>query len=365
MNTTNSRVTAGFAEDVREMLHLDTLDSLWLSGTLVRDWGSSLARANELIKDPSRCLMYRYLMRHPHRNPLPALPAPADTAELVKEVWPKFKVRRLGQIFGASDWVGYSWTSGAEASPVIRRLSYIISTAIQEEGVAGFEDYLEVVEEEARARGFPALSAVFAHGWQARTENPKGVDADAAKPPRVTAGYVEDLRETLHLDTQGSVWLSGTLVRSWGSSQRRASDLINDPARCILYRYLTRYPHRCPLPTLPIPKEVLQSLVPVWADVNPKHFGHILGGSDWAGLKWASNGRGTPAVRRLGYLLLMAIKEEGAAGFEDYLAVVKEEARSRGFADLHELFKKGWRIRSEGTDVRRLPGGGDVENPQV
>lgn len=163
------RVTAGDTQAVREMLGLDTLGSVWLGGTLIRDWKNSPEHAGDLIASPARSILYRYLARYPEENPVPVMPEMYEVGEKLAEIWPDYVVRRLGQIFGASDWAGYSWARGGQAAPVVKRLGYILMRAIEKDDIKGLEKFLSVVEEEAQVRGFSDLAELFTTGWRVRS----------------------------------------------------------------------------------------------------------------------------------------------------------------------------------------------------
>ena len=154
------RVTGRDVQRLRELLGVSSVDLFYLlgrapSGGTVRLEGP---RSELPISTPGVSLLARYLDRYPEANFLPRFPDYQETFDGVRDAYEDLvgaplTARRLSLICGAGASAGYQWASGAPPVPYFQRLFHLLLEATREEGTDGLERFLEVVDEEARARG--------------------------------------------------------------------------------------------------------------------------------------------------------------------------------------------------------------------
>ncbi|GEM_PF-3483966 len=141
--------------ELRDRLGLGTLDFVWQMGAINRKWRVSGSQAQEPIANPSMTLLVRYLMHRSKEQFVPKMPSATDVHRAIEgATGEELSSRRFGAMFGCGQWSGARWLNGGGvASPVVERLFYLVFHAIQEEGEKGLKRFLNVVDEEARARG--------------------------------------------------------------------------------------------------------------------------------------------------------------------------------------------------------------------
>jgi len=162
-------------QSLRELLGVSDLDMFWLLGALVPSWRTTGEPSLEPLKQPSLSILVRYLSKYPEAAFLTRLPSLEDIYPLVVKVSDEEKLpaRRFGPLWGVSGWTGYSWMKGGNPSQVVQRLFRLVEDAITQDGEEGFRKFLEVVDEEARARGVEGgLDKILQEGsWGVRKRN--------------------------------------------------------------------------------------------------------------------------------------------------------------------------------------------------
>jgi len=157
--------------DLRELLGLTFIDFLWLSGSgsIASQSGKTGEDSFDPIAKPPLCLMARYLLKYPDENFMPEMPEYYEIFDLIKKhsastTYPTISVRRFGLIFGVACWSSYQWNKGKEPTSIVQRLFLIVKNAIQAEGAKGLQKYLDIIDQESRARGLGGLEKLFSKG---------------------------------------------------------------------------------------------------------------------------------------------------------------------------------------------------------
>ena len=184
------RTTAAVIDEVRAKCGLDTADLQWTGGSLNRRERILFGpQRDEPIHDPTVAILWRYLAAHPEDHPLPPMPTPHETQSVLAAVMRrgmrggKYCKRRIAQLLGCTGMSSYNWLDGSESmSGSVKRLALLLVNAINAGGRQGFDRYLDVVEEEAVARGIPSLEDLFRDEWKAWLRDGVGKHGKPATP---------------------------------------------------------------------------------------------------------------------------------------------------------------------------------------
>jgi hypothetical protein len=185
---------------------------------------------------------------------------------------------------------------------------------------------------------------------------------DPNKP--VTGRDLELLREDLQLTITDFVWLFGFTyyaycqIRSQDEDKRDpATGLlpidqpINDPAVCILARWLAKHPEDCPVPRPPTAAQIFRRLEAAMAaqgrNMPKRFFGVVLGREVSASYRWIEQGGDIPAaLSRMLIVLDRKITDTDPSVWDEIVQVANEEASVRGI----NLMKEArWRRRGTGA----------------
>jgi len=163
------------------------------------------------------------------------------------------------------------------------------------------------------------------------------------KTERMKSKHIQQLREKMGLSVMDTQWLFGSMTRKWDPDERVE---LSDPSFSIMVRYLIKYPDENPLPATPEIHEIETMLDMYWdrdtnQKFNVKRLGPLFGCTPLAGYKWRKDAIPIQTIRHIMLLVSNAIKKEGRMGLDKYIAVVKEEATSRGIS-AEELWRDGW-----------------------
>lgn len=184
MSQEEKRITANDLTILREELELSTMDLFWLYGVFGRNLRYTKDEGKKPIKNVPVSLLTRYLSHHPDKNPIPKMPSYDEVFDALLENYEgKLSNRKAGTLFGSTGWSGYRWAHGGNPSPTVERLFYILLNAIREEGSKALYDYLEVLDQEAYARGFEdGFKEVLQQGtWHADNEEEESETDDFAQ----------------------------------------------------------------------------------------------------------------------------------------------------------------------------------------
>lgn len=165
------RVKGADVQDVREILACTYLDILYLTGALVRDWRSTGEKGQKEIKQPQLSILLRYLDKYPEEAFLTKMPDFEEAYEAVSSVFPgRLSYRKFGVLWGTSGWSGNAWMHGATPGPTVQRLFFFVVNAIMREGEEGLRKFMDIVDIEAKARGFEGgIEELFTKGsWDVR-----------------------------------------------------------------------------------------------------------------------------------------------------------------------------------------------------
>ena len=153
---------------LRETLEIGLIDTYWITGTGTIDgpWRLNGEESFRPITDPSLSILVRFLLKYPEMSLIPKFPNFKTILKKILAVNPKvldmpggkkrkkITTRRFASLFGKSDWNTKNWEQGiSEPTGVVQRLFYIVDNAIKNEGAAGLQKYIDILDEEARARG--------------------------------------------------------------------------------------------------------------------------------------------------------------------------------------------------------------------
>lgn len=187
------RVDYGDLQEARELLGVSLLDFCWLMGAATITWSfSSPAKARTPINDPVTCLLARVYSVHPDFHILPPMPTPASVFKLIAGPYKDLtredlEWHRFGLLCGATPFAAKRWREGGVPNPKPQRLLLLLSLAVTRGGKSALRTYLNLLEVEARARGFDdGLKGVFkARSWGKRgarqTSGPARGQARAGK----------------------------------------------------------------------------------------------------------------------------------------------------------------------------------------
>ncbi len=146
-----NRMTGDDITELRYILGLKTIDMRWLFGT---PGEIKSARTDGPVKDVTTSILARYLYKYPDEAPMLKMPQFPELFDTLKEVKQNMSLRAASFMCGLSGWSGHRWYKGGPTTPLVERLFYILMQAVQNEGLEGFRKFMEVVDEEARSRGF-------------------------------------------------------------------------------------------------------------------------------------------------------------------------------------------------------------------
>jgi len=156
--------------NLRDRLGLTLIDIQWLIGSLGH---MSSVKDGGIIEDPTFALIIRYLIKYPEDLIIPKAPSASKFIEIVTPIWNQtkwkyldFNLSRIGIMLGCTKIAGYSWTRQTTMpSQSVQHLMLIILKAIELDGKDGLENYLTILEEEARARQVGTERLWIKEGW--------------------------------------------------------------------------------------------------------------------------------------------------------------------------------------------------------
>lgn len=175
-------MTGADVQALRELLGIGSVDTYWLTGTGTANnkWKLQGEKSRVPISDPSLSILVRFLSQYPEYSFLPEFPDFYETFELASKTDPelfqnriqkdKQAVNRFAVLFGKNSWNSTQWLNGATPSPVVERLFFIIVRLIEKEGLAGLKKYLDIVDQEAKARGFDSIDKLLRSGKWGKTD---------------------------------------------------------------------------------------------------------------------------------------------------------------------------------------------------
>lgn len=178
----NDLMTGADLQALRELLGIGSVDTYWLAGTgtAYNKWKLQGEKSQVPISDPSLSILVRFLNAYPEYSFLPNFPDFFETFEATSNTDPelfqnriqkdKQAVNRFAILFGKNAWNSTQWLNGATPSPVVERLFYIITQLIEKEGLDGLKKYLDIVDKEAKARGFDSIDSLLGSGKWKKTE---------------------------------------------------------------------------------------------------------------------------------------------------------------------------------------------------
>lgn len=207
------QITMDHLHRLKEYLGANQSDMLWLMGVPIAAWYS---KSDEV--SPTLALLTRLYDRHPILAPLPRYPSFQEMYDLIapffeEKYGKKLAATRMGTLFGVGKWAGYSWSKtsgGKEPSPTGKRLflaAYMLidssvkeykaqleyAQAMREENPGykinrglieatrkrGFNEFLEILETEAKSRGYDDLDDLYRTGWKNGTAEEEGGEVSA------------------------------------------------------------------------------------------------------------------------------------------------------------------------------------------
>ena len=169
MRDNKRRLQTDDLSKIKKKLGLSSMDSQWLLA--ITPATARNLREKEFIEPVSREILIKYLLTYPHLSPLPEEP---DFHELWDELSQTrigeemgLKVSHIAPLFGVGSSNGHAWKSGSAVSTLILRLFMMLMKALEEEGEAGFKNYLKLIDDVAKAHGFADHRAIIANGgWR-------------------------------------------------------------------------------------------------------------------------------------------------------------------------------------------------------
>lgn len=175
-------MTGADVQALRELLGIGSVDTYWLTGTGTANnkWKLQGEKSRVPISDPSLSILVRFLNVYPEYSFLPEFPDFYETFELTSKTDPelfqnriqkdKQAVGRFAVLFGKNSWNSTQWLNGATPSPIVERLFFIIIRLIENEGLDGLKKYLDIVDQEAKARGFGSIEELLKSGKWGKTD---------------------------------------------------------------------------------------------------------------------------------------------------------------------------------------------------
>jgi hypothetical protein len=185
------------------------------------------------------------------------------------------------------------------------------------------------------------------------------------KGKMITGADIRDQKDELGLGVVDDFWLYGMLIRPFRFTGPKSLEPISNSSLTVLARYLDRSPELNPVPEMPEVAEIYEKIEELYKGrLSSRKFGCLFGASGWSGNRWLyHNGEPSPTVKRIFYMLLKAIEENGPHALEEYLSVLEEEAYARGFENgLQSVLKTGsWKITEKDQEERKTKKGLEKE----
>lgn len=166
----------GDVRNLQEMLGINLKDFYYLTAFTAREIPLSPqysnVRLDSIGKRIQLSLLVRFLTLCLEANPLMPEPDMEEILPVVQRVLKKeipdllpddtISWGKVSMCFGTTDWSGHNWSMGAARSPMVQRLFLSIAKAVDVIGEEKTADiYRQVLNEEARARGFRDLRHVI------------------------------------------------------------------------------------------------------------------------------------------------------------------------------------------------------------
>lgn len=160
---------------IQEFSGLGQVDFVGLLGTWPLMQRATMS-PGEPVDSVGLSILVRYYGKHPNELPEIRYPSFQEVFDQVARLWPEYLARhpeiprpraavnldptalvksKFCTWFGVQRSAAGDWESGREPTGVQERLWKLLSDLVTNEGIEGLEKFLEVVDEEARARGVP------------------------------------------------------------------------------------------------------------------------------------------------------------------------------------------------------------------
>jgi len=350
----NRRITYADADHLRALLGLSAVDNLWLTAGVSRGWRMDDNKFRRRpVQDPTVAMLVRHLSAHPEACFVPRLPGVRAAWEKVREAggtaregWDE---ARFAILLGCSPTAARVWLhGGGEASRLVGNLAALLSAAITHRGAEGLDGFARTVEAEALSRGIGA-AALWERGWRGGPEEP----GDGAEG-RIRGEDLRRVKALCDMDSSDMLWMGGTAAGKERTGGREGKAALRDPTASLVWRYLLEWPEDRPLPPMPEPDDIADSLESVMSKpsrgggYNRRRIGQLLGCTGMSGYNWLdAKDNISGIVRRLALVMVSAIARDGRDGFDRYLDTVEAEAAARGFAGLGEVFRHEWKSRRD------------------
>jgi len=164
-------ITGNDLEDLRRILGISVTDLTFLFGFSMPQWGRVKKAANSPVRDPAVALLVRWWLKHPETCPIHQAPSPTFVRDSINDALARNKKdgdnasapgpiskKDFGLSFGREMSAGYRWTrDNGRLPPVLNRLLTIAQEQINRNPETFWEEWIELVEEEAGARGIDDL----------------------------------------------------------------------------------------------------------------------------------------------------------------------------------------------------------------
>lgn len=185
---------------------------------------------------------------------------------------------------------------------------------------------------------------------------------------RPVNGYdLDAIKQHLDLTTADACWLFGVSITKWTQVVRKNGDKpLDDPCLAMLVRFIDTHPEISILPRAPSAEDLYQMINSV-VKTDYKRFAILLGNQASGGYRWIKlNGRQTPTLQRLMYMLRIALLSRPEAErpeiLERWSGTVLNEGRTRG---VDNVFVDGsWRPKKRrGADAQETDASDASEAP--
>lgn len=182
----NRPVCGADMERLRQKLGVTVEDMCYMIGISMPRWGLLVRRnGDKPLRDVTTSLIVRYIDKHIDDSYLPKMPTPHDLFErmesdqVVINALGSVNMKTISVMLGRESTSGHRWlVTGRGPSPSILRASLVISNILSGSNPEiGLQEWLGVINEEARARG---VSDIWKAGkWTAGgTRTPKKKETD-------------------------------------------------------------------------------------------------------------------------------------------------------------------------------------------
>jgi len=156
--------------NLQNRLGLSLIDIQWLIGSLGH---VSSVKDRGLIEDPTFAILIRYLTKYPEELLVPKAPDIGDFIKQITPIWSEskwkhlvFNKSRVGVMLGCTKIAGYSWDKETTTpSQSVQHLMMTILKAVSDDGIAGLNKYLSLVEDEAKVRNVGPEQLWIKEGW--------------------------------------------------------------------------------------------------------------------------------------------------------------------------------------------------------